>query len=149
MSDCLHCDIHEMLEVHLQAEQADLAEIAARVTEVLVDLIVMAPPDERTMLMADFLANLGGIVLQKIQEDADPANPGRSRHDYLRPGAAETPAFLQFECRRNSVGGGRGGKYANTSTRCTAQPTNPDLARRRSTVANPPRRKFRPRLLLR
>jgi hypothetical protein len=46
MSDCLHCDIHEMLEVHPQAEHADLAETAAKVTEVLADLILMAPPDE-------------------------------------------------------------------------------------------------------
>jgi hypothetical protein len=45
MSDCLHCDIHEMLESHLQSEQADLAEIAAKVTEVLADLILMAPPE--------------------------------------------------------------------------------------------------------
>ena len=29
MSDYLHCDIHEMLESHLQSEQADLAEVAA------------------------------------------------------------------------------------------------------------------------
>ena len=43
MSDCLHCDIHEMLESHLQGEQVDLAEVAARVTEVLADLILMAP----------------------------------------------------------------------------------------------------------
>ena len=43
MSDCLHCEIHEMLESHLQNEQADLAEIAAKVTEVLADLILMAP----------------------------------------------------------------------------------------------------------
>ena len=74
MSDCLHCDIHEMLEVHLQAEQADLAEIAARVTEVLADLILMAPPDEQTMMMADVVANLGGMVLEKNQE-ADPTSP--------------------------------------------------------------------------
>ena len=40
MSDCLHCDIHERLESHLQSEQADLAEIAAKVTEVLADLII-------------------------------------------------------------------------------------------------------------
>jgi hypothetical protein len=79
MSDCLHCDIHEMLESHLQSEQADLAAIAARVTEVLADLILMAPPAEQTMLMADVLANLGGMLLQK-NEDADPSNPGRSRH---------------------------------------------------------------------
>jgi hypothetical protein len=80
MSDCLHCDIHEMLESHLQSEQADLAEIAAKVTEVLADLILMAPPDEQSMMMADVLANLGGMVLQKNEEDVDPTSPGRSRH---------------------------------------------------------------------
>jgi len=79
MSDCLHCDIHEMLESHLQGERADLVDIAARVTEVLADLILMAPPDERTALMADVLANLGGMVLEKSQE-ADPSNPRRSSH---------------------------------------------------------------------
>jgi hypothetical protein len=79
MSDCLHCEIHEMLESHLQSEQADLAEIAAKVTEVLADLILMAPPDEQSMMMADVLANLGGMVLQKNEEDADPTNPDYSR----------------------------------------------------------------------
>jgi len=79
MSACLHCDIHEMLESHLQAEQADLAEIAARVTEVLADLILMAPPGEQLMLMADVVANLGGMVLEKSQEP-DPTSPRRSSH---------------------------------------------------------------------
>jgi hypothetical protein len=79
MSDCLHCDIHEMLESHLQGEQADLAEIAARVTEVLADLILMAPPNEQTMMMADVVANLGGMVLEKFQE-VEPNSPRRSRH---------------------------------------------------------------------
>ena len=79
MSDCLHCDIHEMLEVHLQGEQADLAEIAAKVTEVLADLILMAPPDEQCMMVADVVANLGGMLLQKSEEDADPNSP-RRRH---------------------------------------------------------------------
>jgi hypothetical protein len=79
MSDCLHCEIHEMLESHLQSEQANLAEIAARVTEVLADLILMAPPGEQTVLMADVLANLGGMVLEKSQE-SDPTNPRRSSH---------------------------------------------------------------------
>jgi hypothetical protein len=79
MSDCLHCEIHEMLESHRQSEQADLAEIAARVTEVLADLILMAPPGEQTVMMADVLANLGGMVLEKSQE-IDPTNPRRSSH---------------------------------------------------------------------
>jgi hypothetical protein len=79
MSDCLHCDIHEMLESHLQSEQADLAEIAARVTEVLADLILMAPHGEQTTLMAHVVANLGGMVLEKGKEP-DPTNPRRSSH---------------------------------------------------------------------
>jgi hypothetical protein len=79
MSDCLHCDIHELLESHPQAQQADLAEVAAKVTEVLADLILMASPDEQTMLMAYVLANLGGVVFEKSHEP-DPTNPGHSRH---------------------------------------------------------------------
>jgi hypothetical protein len=79
MSDCPHCDIHEMLEGHPQGKEADLAEVAANVTQVLADLILMAPPDEQAMLMADVLANLGGMLLQKSQDDADPTNP-RRRH---------------------------------------------------------------------
>jgi hypothetical protein len=79
MSDCLHCEIHDMLENHLQSEQANLAEIAARVTEVLADLILMAPPAEQLTLMADVVANLGGMVLEKSQE-SNPTNPRRSSH---------------------------------------------------------------------
>jgi hypothetical protein len=79
MSDCLHCEIHDMLQSHLQGEQTNLAEIAAQVTEVLADLILLAPPDERTALMADELANLGGLVLEKSQ-GSDPTNMRRSSH---------------------------------------------------------------------
>jgi hypothetical protein len=79
MSDCLHCDIHEMLDVHLQSEEADLGEIAARVTEVLADLILMVPPADQAMLLAAVVSNLGGMVLEKSQE-ADPNSPRRSSH---------------------------------------------------------------------
>jgi hypothetical protein len=79
MSDCLHCDIHELLEGPLEREGADLAVIVAKVTEVLADLILMAPPDEQSMLMADILANLGSFLLEK-KESTDPTNPRRSRH---------------------------------------------------------------------
>ena len=34
MSDCLHCDIHDLLESHLQSQETNLAEIAAKVPEV-------------------------------------------------------------------------------------------------------------------
>jgi hypothetical protein len=79
MSDCLHCDIHELLESHLQNQDANLAEISAKVTEVLADLILTAPPDQQSNLMADILANLGSFILEK-KEEADPTNPRRSSH---------------------------------------------------------------------
>ncbi len=79
MSECLHCDIHELLESQLEGKEANLAEIAAKVTELLADLILMAPPDERTVLIADVLTNLGGFLLEK-KEAADPTNPRRSSH---------------------------------------------------------------------
>ena len=68
-----------MLESQLQNQEVNLAEIAAKVTEVLADLILMAPPDEQSTLMADMLANLGGFLREK-KEAADPTNPRRSRH---------------------------------------------------------------------
>lgn len=79
MSDCLHCEIHEMLESHLQSSSANLAEIAAKVTEVLADLILMAPAEEQSMLLADVIANLGGLLLEK-SEATEPTGPRRSSH---------------------------------------------------------------------
>jgi hypothetical protein len=37
-----------MLESRLNEDGADLSEIAAKVTEVLADLITMAPPEQQT-----------------------------------------------------------------------------------------------------
>ena len=50
-----------------------------KLTEVLADLILMAPPDDQSKLMADILANLGSFVLEK-KEQGDPTNPRRPRH---------------------------------------------------------------------
>jgi hypothetical protein len=79
MPECVHCEIHDLLESHLKGEEADLSEIAASVTEVLADLILIAPPEERTLMMAQVVANLGGMVFEKSQE-TDPDNPRSSRH---------------------------------------------------------------------
>lgn len=77
MPDCLHCDIHDLLESHLQSEEANLADIVAKVTEVLADLIVLAPPAERGTLIADVLANLGEFGLQKGEDATGQPNPRR------------------------------------------------------------------------
>jgi hypothetical protein len=78
MSDCIHCDIHDLLESRLQSAESNLQEITAKVTEVLADLIVLAPPVDRGTLIADVIANLGEFVLQK-GEDATPQSDPR-RH---------------------------------------------------------------------
>ncbi len=77
MSECLHCDIHDLLEPQLQEPDADLTAIAAKVTEVLADLILLAPVADRSKLMADVLANLGEFVLQKDENATGEANPRR------------------------------------------------------------------------
>jgi hypothetical protein len=79
MSECLHCDIHELLNTELEGKETNLAEVAAKVTEVLADIILMVPPEEQSVLMADILANLGSFVLEK-KEDTDPTKPRRSSH---------------------------------------------------------------------
>jgi hypothetical protein len=76
MSECLHCDIHDLLDSHLQAEEVNLADIAAKVTEVLADLILLAPAEERGALIAEVLANLGEFVLQK-SEATEQSSPRR------------------------------------------------------------------------
>ncbi len=82
MSDCLHCDINELVDARLQQEGADLAEVAAKVTEALVDLILLAPPADQSALMADILANLGHFLLEKggPEGDAPESVPRRSSH---------------------------------------------------------------------
>jgi hypothetical protein len=78
MSDCLHCEIHDLLEPRLHEDNEALSDIAAKVTEVLADLILTAPSEEQTKLMADIVANLGHFVLEKSAETpAAEFNPRR------------------------------------------------------------------------
>jgi hypothetical protein len=80
VSDCLHCDIHEFIESRPQSETTTLPEIAAKVTEVLADLILTAPPADQTMLLAEIIGNLGGFLLEKSGAEVDEPGPRRSRH---------------------------------------------------------------------
>jgi hypothetical protein len=60
VSDSLHCEIHAMLDSHLQSEKADRVEIAAKVTEVLADLILMAPKSGDALTL-QFLGQLSAL----------------------------------------------------------------------------------------
>ena len=55
MSECLHCDINDLVDKQLEREGADLTEVAGRVTESLVDLILLAPADQQSKFLADIL----------------------------------------------------------------------------------------------
>ena len=65
VSDCIHCDIHDLLDAELAGDEADLGEIVAKVTEVLADLVLLAAPDERAALLSSVIANLGQFMLDK------------------------------------------------------------------------------------
>jgi hypothetical protein len=65
MSDCLHCDVNDLVEKQLESENADLADLAGRLAESLADLILLAPPEEQSKLMADVLASLGQAYREK------------------------------------------------------------------------------------
>jgi hypothetical protein len=82
VSDCIHCDIHDLLEPELAREGADLGAISAKVTEVLADLVIMADPQDRAALLADVIANLGHIVLEKTEQPqgAGGSEPKARRH---------------------------------------------------------------------
>ena len=67
MSDCLHCDINELVEEQLKLDGADLAELAAKVAESLADLILLAPAGDQSKLMADVLANFGQMFIEKSE----------------------------------------------------------------------------------
>ena len=65
MSDCLHCDINELVAKHAEQPDSDASELVARVAESLVDLILMAPEAVRAVLLADAIAVLGQLFLEK------------------------------------------------------------------------------------
>ena len=50
MSECLHCEIHELLESRVQSEEVNIAEIGAKIAEVLADIILTVPPEEQIHL---------------------------------------------------------------------------------------------------
>ena len=65
MSDCLHCDINQLVQQHLERGNADVGEIAAMMAESLADLILLAPDEDQANLMAHALSAFGQVYLEK------------------------------------------------------------------------------------
>jgi hypothetical protein len=63
---CLHCDINEVVRDYIEGEeQVDIADLAARMAESLVELILFAPEQEQGKLLAAALSHLGHAFLEK------------------------------------------------------------------------------------
>jgi hypothetical protein len=65
MSDCLHCEINQLVQERFERGDTDLAEMTSMMVESLADLILLAPESDRSNLMAHALSALGQIFLEK------------------------------------------------------------------------------------
>jgi hypothetical protein len=74
MSECLHCDINELVQQHIERvgpETVDVLEIAAKMAESLADLILSAvPAADHAKLLAQTIAYLGEAILEKSEAGA-------------------------------------------------------------------------------
>ena len=72
MSECLHCDINELVRKHLEnSENADVTKIAAMIVESLADFILSVEPEaEQARVMADALAHFGNAFLDRGDDTA-------------------------------------------------------------------------------
>ena len=65
MSDCLHCDINQLVQQRLEGGDTDLGEVASMLVESLADLILLAPEDDQANLIAHALSAFGEMFLGK------------------------------------------------------------------------------------
>ena len=76
MSDCLHCEINDLVRERIERGDADLGELTSMIVESLAELILLAPESEQAKVMADALAHFGHMFLEKsgaIAEDSSRA----------------------------------------------------------------------------
>jgi hypothetical protein len=63
---CLHCEINDLVQEYIEGqEKVDIADLAARMAESLVELVLLAPEEEQAKLLAATIAHLGQAFLEK------------------------------------------------------------------------------------
>jgi hypothetical protein len=51
--NCLHCEINDVVREHIEGQDTvDIADLAARMAESLIELILLAPEEEQGKLLA-------------------------------------------------------------------------------------------------
>lgn len=78
MSDCLHCDINQLVQERIDRGEVDLADLAAMIAEALAETIMLAPEVDQATLMADAIAHLGHTFLER--SGAIEGDPSRATH---------------------------------------------------------------------
>ena len=65
-ANCLHCEINDLVQEYIEGqEKVDIVDLAARMAESLVELILLAPEEEQGKLLAATIAHLGNAFLEK------------------------------------------------------------------------------------
>jgi hypothetical protein len=68
MSDCLHCDINELVRERIEGqENVDLGDMVARISESLAETIMLGPKDQWAALVAEAIRHLGQTMLEDIE----------------------------------------------------------------------------------
>ncbi len=68
MSDCLHCDINELVRERIEGQDnVDLGDMVARISESLAETIMLGPKDQWAALMAEAIRHLGQTMLEDIE----------------------------------------------------------------------------------
>ena len=63
---CLHCEINDLVQEHIEGEEkVDLSDLAARMAESLVDLVLLAAEEDRAQMLAFTMAHVGHVFLEK------------------------------------------------------------------------------------
>ncbi len=67
MTECLHCEINQLVQERMESGHADLAELASMLVESLADLVLLAPESEQPKLIAYALSAFGQMLLEKSE----------------------------------------------------------------------------------
>jgi hypothetical protein len=63
---CLHCEINELVREHIEGKQiVNLPELVAKMSESLVELILLGPEEQWGNLLAEAVRDIGEVFLEK------------------------------------------------------------------------------------
>ena len=63
---CLHCEINEVVREHIEGKEiVNLPELVAKMSESLVELILLGPEDQWGNLLAEAIRDIGEVFLEK------------------------------------------------------------------------------------